>query len=107
MMIKGEKTMRSKEGQTVLNTPEILKLLGEKTGFAQKDIKLVLDAMHELTVESLKNGTGIRVMHGVCFYPKYIPEREANDMVTMERIKVPARNGVKINLSKKFRNDIA
>lgn len=68
--------MRRTRGTEYLPTIELLRKLGEKTGFAQKDIKVVLEALDEAVTEIIKDGKAVKPFYSIAIEPVDVEERK-------------------------------
>lgn len=94
--------MRAKAKET-LSQVELVRRVGEKTGFAQKDVKVVLKALDEVTLEAVKEGRFVKPIASITIEPIRVDERP-NPFD--KSVIIPAHNSAKIRLSKPFKDEI-
>lgn len=52
-----------------INNKDFIRAISRKTGFTQKDITDVLEAVSEITLENLNNGVETAILRGLIVYP--------------------------------------
>ena len=58
---------------------EFVRQISKKSGYAQTDIKAVLNFASECVAENLNDGVSTTMMHGVIIYPAVYPARDIKD----------------------------
>lgn len=82
---------------------DFIKKIAEKTGFTQKDTKVVVGAIREIVIEALNNDDDIQVIDGVKLSRKYMAERQSRNPQTGEAITVPAKHAPKCEFANSFK----
>ena len=67
---------------------ELVKVVANNTGFTQKDVKAVLEAVQDVVFTTLKDDE-IKLMDGVTLSAKLVPQRTARNPQTGAEIVVP------------------
>lgn len=62
-----------------VNMSEFVRQISQKSGYAQTDIKAVLNFASECIAENLSDGLSTTIMQGVVIYPSVLPARDAKD----------------------------
>ena len=69
---------------------ELVKEIATKTGFTQKDVKQVMDAMEEVTMATMRNDE-VKLMNGVTLYASFKDQHEARNPRTGETVTVEGK----------------
>lgn len=82
--------------ERIIKKPELTDILAEKTGFFKCNMKIVVDALADIVVENLRTATleqdsEFHIAPGVVIIGHRVPEREAKDPRTGEKIMSPEK----------------
>ena len=75
------------------NVKTTVKEIAERTGFTQKDVEAVIDALKEVVVSTIKEDE-IKVFDGLTLGTKFVEAREGRNPSTGEAIQIPAKHRV-------------
>lgn len=89
-----------------MNKVELVKNVATKTGYTQKDIKTVMEAMQEATFEALAAHDEVKLMDGVTLNTVYRESRVGRNPKTGEEITVPAKYAVRCKFGKPIKEAI-
>lgn len=84
---------------------ELIKEIATKTGFTQKDVKVVMETMGEIVFNTLPVDE-VKVMDGVTLYSEEVAARVARNPRTGENVDVPAHKKVKCKLGKAIKDAV-
>lgn len=73
-----------------MNKVELVKAVATKTGFTQKDIKAVMDAMQDVVHATMKTEE-VKIMDGITLEAVYKEAHEGRNPKTGETVKVPGK----------------
>jgi len=76
-----------------------VKEVAVKTGYTQKDVKAVLQAVDDLIFDYMASGKKVRVTPSVALYSVEVSERPGRNVVTGEKVMIPARKRPKAQFS--------
>lgn len=76
---------------------EFIAAIGKKSGFTQKDVRTVVNAMGEVVAENIDE-EGIPVIDGLKVYRKTLPAGTFRNPATGETIKKPERYTTKVKI---------
>ena len=88
-----------------MNKVEMIKEVATKTGFTQKDVKKVLEAVQDITFATLVSDE-VKLMDGVTLYSVHKDARTARNPRTGETVMVDAKNAVKCKFGKAIKEAI-
>lgn len=88
-----------------MNKTELVKAMAEKTGFTQKDIKVVMEALQDVVFDTLKNEE-IKLMDGVTLSAVYKEATTARNPMTGATVDVPAKYAPKCKFGKSIKDAI-
>ena len=63
-----------------INIPEFVKQVSKASGYAQKDIREVLNVAAEVAARDLSDDKEVVIMDGVILYPGHYKARDGKDM---------------------------
>lgn len=89
-----------------LTKSDIIKLICEKTGKSQSDVKQVFDATIDVIVEELVKGSDINLIGFASFKVKQVPERKGRNPATGQEITIAARKALSITPGKSVKDAI-
>lgn len=89
---------------SVINKPELVAKIAEKTGESKASADRFLTAFQESVEEAIVNKVEVKISGFVAFTPIVRSERKTISPITGEEIQVPARNAVKVRIFKHFRD---
>ena len=89
-----------------INYSDFIKTLSKRTGYAQTDIKEVLNAVSAQLADSLVAGDEITIIPGLVIGTTTAKERNARNPQTGEPIIIPSHKKVKIKVTDKIKNII-
>ena len=78
-----------------MNKAELVEAVAKKSGLSMKDSKKAIDAIIESVTEALKGGDKVVLVGFGTFKTAQRAEREARNVRTGEKIKVPSKRVVK------------
>ncbi|MEO1942062.1 MAG: HU family DNA-binding protein [Campylobacterales bacterium] len=82
---------------------ELIKDVARKTGWNQKDVKVLIDTLCDTVKEELKKGNKVNFIGFGVFEPVERKGRETKLPKTNKVIKIPSSKSVKFRLSKRFK----
>lgn len=88
-----------------MNKTELIRAIAEKTGNTQKDTKVFIDALQEVTFETLKSDE-VKLMDGVTLYSVYKEAHEARNPQTGETVMVDGKYLPKVKLGKAIKDAV-
>lgn len=86
-----------------VNKNDFVRMVSKRTGYAQADIRAVLETASNVAMDLLSDGKSVCIWAGVIFEPVDVPERDAINPRTRETIHVPARKRVKARFGTKYK----
>ena len=86
-----------------INYSEFVKQVSKKTGYAQKDVKEVLNVASDIALENMQDGTAVSVFSGVTFEPRFIAEATRRNPRTGESVLVAAHKKPKAKFGAKYK----
>lgn len=89
-----------------MNKKELIKEVAGKTGFSQKDVTEVVNAMLDTVVETLAGGEEINLVGFGKFVIQERAAREAHNPRTQELVHVEATKTPKFKVAKAFREAV-
>ena len=89
-----------------MTTKEMLVEISGKTGFSQKDIKTVIDAMGDVIIDCVKNCDEVKVMNGLTFCGVMKDAHEGRNPSTGDKIQIPAKVQFKTKVGLRIKNAI-
>lgn len=90
-----------------MNKKELIKEIGAKTGYTQKDITEVVECMLSVITDSLNKGDDVNLTGFGKFYVQERAAREARNPRTGETVSVGASKAPKFKAGKAFKDAIA
>lgn len=88
-----------------MNKVEMIKEVAGKTGFTQKDVKTVIEAVQDVTFATLASEK-VKLMDGVTLYSVHKDARTARNPRTGETVMVDAKNAVKCKFGKAIKEAV-
>lgn len=92
---------------SVMNKPELVAKLAEKTGESKASAERFLAALQDTVEEAVVNKVEVKISGFVAFTPIVRSERKTISPISGEEILVPERNAVKVRIFKHFRDVVA
>jgi len=92
---------------SVMNRPELVAKIAEKTGESKAATDRFLTAFQETVEESVVGKVEVKISGFVAFTPVVRSERKAISPISGEEITVPERNAVKVRIFRHFRDVVA
>lgn len=89
-----------------MNKVEMIKEVATKTGFTQKDIKSVMEAIQAVTFDTLVKGDEVKLMDGVTLSTVHKEARTARNPRTGETVMVDAKNAVRCKFGKPIKEAV-
>lgn len=83
----------------------IIKLIADKTGYTQKDVKAFLTAIEPILLDALKDGKSFKIMD-VTVSLVDVAERAGHNPMTGESLTVPAHKRVSFKPSKTLKEAV-
>lgn len=85
---------------------EYIRAIANKTGYSQRDVAAVFDAMGEIVVDVVKSGDTVRVVEGVNIFGIDAPEAVRRNPSTGETFVVPAHRKAKVRFTPSFKEAV-
>lgn len=82
---------------------DFVKAVADAAEFTQKDTRVLLNALAEVTYKTLSAGDEVSPIDGLKLYVKDIPERTGHNPQTGEAIVIPAHKAVKAKFGVAFK----
>lgn len=92
---------------TVMNRPELVSKIAEKTGESKAATDRFLTAFQEVVEEAVVDKVEVKISGFIAFSPIVRSARTTTSPVTGDPIEVPERNAVKVRIFKHFRDVVA
>ena len=89
-----------------MNKVELIKAVAEATNNTQKDIKVIMEAVQDVTYGALVEGDEVKLMDGVTLSVVHIDARIARNPRTGESVEVDAKNAVKCKFGKAIKDAV-
>lgn len=89
-----------------MNKTEMIKAIAGKTGFTQKDVTAVVDAMVDAVVETVKAGEDVKIAGFGTFSVTERAARTGRNPQTGETIQIEASKSPKFKAAKAFKDAI-
>ena len=89
-----------------MNKKMMIKAIAEKTGYTQKDVAVVVDAMIETVTEVMVAGEDVKVSGLGKFSVSERAAREGRNPQTGEAIEIPATKSIKFKASSTLKNAV-
>lgn len=83
-----------------MNKVELIKNVAKETGFTQKDVREVLEAVQDVTFNALRDQDEVKILDGVTLCSVHRGEREGRNPLTGETITISARYTPKCKFGK-------
>lgn len=88
-----------------MTNSSIIKLIADKTGYTQKDVKAFLTAIEPILLDALKDGKSFKIMD-VTVSLVDVAERAGHNPMTGESLTVPAHKRVSFKPSKTLKEAV-
>lgn len=88
-----------------MNKTELVKVVAEKTGYTQKDVKAVMEAVQEVVYSTIKTEE-VKLMDGVTLTSVYKEATTARNPMTGATVDVPAKYAPKCKFGKSVKDAI-
>ena len=90
-----------------MNKVELIKAVAEATNNTQKDIKVIMEAVQDVTYGALVEGDEVKLMDGVTLSATQHKEaRQGRNPRTGESVEVDAKNAVKCKFGKAIKDAV-
>lgn len=89
-----------------MNKAELVKNVATKTGYTQKDVRAVMEALQEATFEALATHDEVKLMDGLTLNAVYRESHLSRNPKTGEEITVPAKYAVKCKFGKPIKDAV-
>ena len=89
-----------------MNKVELIKAVAEATNNTQKDIKVIMEAVQDVTYGALVEGDEVKLMDGVTLSVVHKDARIARNPRTGESDEVDAKNAVKCKFGKAIKDAV-
>ena len=86
-----------------MNKVELIKAVAEATNNTQKDIKVIMEAVQDVTYGALVEGDEVKLMDGVTLS---VVHKVARNPRTGESVEVDAKNAVKCKFGKAIKDAV-
>ena len=91
---------------SIINKADLVKLIAERTGKPQTEVKLMLDATMDVISETLVKGDDVNLIGFAAFKVKSVAERKGRNPATGEEITIAARKTVTIAPGKSLKDAV-
>lgn len=88
-----------------MNKVELIKVIADKTGFTQKDVKTVMEAVQDVVFTTIKNEE-IKIMDGITLTSVYKEATTARNPMDGSVVNVPAKYAPKAKFGKAIKDAI-
>ena len=85
---------------------ELIAAVAKKSGLTQRNIRVALDALEEVTVEALNEGDEVKPINGVIIGRVFKDEREYHNPQTGGKVVVPGRYAPRCRFTDGFKSQI-
>lgn len=82
-----------------MNKQELIRATAKRAEFTQADVEKVVNAIQEITYETLAAHEEVKLINGVNLYVAYREAREGRNPRTGESISIPGKYAVKCKLT--------
>ena len=89
-----------------MNKATMIKAIAEKTGFTQKDVTAVVDALVDTVVETVASGDTVKIYGLGAFSVAERAERVGRNPQTGETIQIPAFKSPRFKAAKAFKDAV-
>lgn len=89
-----------------INKNDIIAEVSEEAYLSKNDAKAAVDATFDIIAEALKNGDEVDIANFGAFLVTERKERVGTNPETHEKMKIKARKGVRIRLSKSLKDKL-
>lgn len=86
-----------------INNANFVKLISKETGYAQKDIKAVLEAASDVALDIIKKDDAVIVFPGVTLTATYVPETKKRNPRTGDAVIVAPHHKPKAKFGTKYK----
>ena len=88
-----------------MNRTELIKNLAAKTGYTQKDVKAVMDALQEVVFTTIKNEE-VKIIDGLTATAVFKEAHEARSPLTGGTVQVPSKYVPKMKIGKALKDAV-
>lgn len=85
---------------------DFVKQISKKTGYAQKDVKEVLNTASDIALEDLQTGDSVNVFNGLTLETRFVAEATRRNPRTGASVLVPAHRKPKAKFGSKYKEAI-
>lgn len=85
---------------------EFIVAIAEKTGFTKKDVRAVLDAMQDVTIDAINEDKAVKLMNGITLTRVFKEAHPSRNPSTGETITVPAKYVPKCKIGKFLKDSV-
>lgn len=89
-----------------MNKVELIKAVAERTNNTQKDIKAIMEAIQDVTYDTLVAGDEVKLIDGVTLSVVHKDARTARNPRTGESVMVDAKNAVRCKFGKTIKDAV-
>ena len=89
-----------------MNKVELIKAVAERTNNTQKDIKAIMEAVQDVTYDTLIAGDEVKLIDGVTLSVVHKDARTARNPRTGESVMVDAKNAVRCKFGKTIKDAV-
>lgn len=89
-----------------MNKVELIKAVAERTNNTQKDIKAIMEAVQDVTYDTLVAGDEVKLIDGVTLSVVHKDARTARNPRTGESVMVDAKNAVRCKFGKTIKDAV-
>ena len=89
-----------------MNKVELIKAVAEATNNTQKDIKVIMEAVQDVTYDALVNGDEVKLIDGITLSVVHKDARTARNPRTGESVMVDAKNAVRCKFGKTIKDAV-
>lgn len=88
-----------------MNKTELVKVLADKTGFTQKDVKTVMETLQDVVYSTIKDEE-VKLMDGITLTSVYKEATTARNPMTGATVKVAAKYAPKCKFGKAIKDAV-
>ena len=89
-----------------MNYTDFVKKISKKTGYAQKDVKEVLNTVSEVALDLLREGTTVNIVPSITLEARYVAESTKRNPRTGETVLVAAHKRPKAKFGKLYKDGL-
>lgn len=94
------------ENKQTVSRSEVIKLVSEKTGKTQVDVKTIVSAVEDVITGLVKGGKEVTLTGFLSIKPKTTKARKGRNPKTGAELNIPAKKSVSVSVSKGFKDTV-